>query len=75
MAKKKTTRSSPSITDAEQCLVWLDPTIAAAIDAIRGDKTRPRQILELLGKALKLKGYAPRGRGRPVKSTPGETHA
>lgn len=59
----------PAKTDAEQCLLSLDPVMAAAIDAVRGDRTRPAMILALLAKSLKLKGYEPRRRGRPKGTT------
>ncbi len=70
------TKPKPSkpITDAEQCLVWLDPVMAAAIDKARGvtpkkpkgTKTRPRLILELVAQGLQLENYEPRKPGRPA---------
>lgn len=71
MAKQP--KPSKPITDAEQCLIWLDPVIATAIDKARGvttkkpkgTKTRPRLILELVAKGLKIEGYEPRKPGRP----------
>ncbi len=50
-------------TDSARCHLWLDPVITAAIDAKRGEKTRPAFILETVAKALKVEGYKPRGRG------------
>ncbi len=78
MAEKP--KPSKPITDAEQCLIWLDPVMAAAIDKARGvttkkpkgKKTRPRLILELLATGLKLEGYEPRKPGRPKAQTPSE---
>ncbi len=78
MAEKP--KPSKPITDAEQCLVWLDPVLAAALDKARGvtpkkpkgTKTRPRLILELVAKGLQLEGYEPRKPGRPASKTPSE---
>ena len=63
MAKKTETRKTS--TDAEMLLLSLDPVMAAALDAVRGEQTRTQAAMVLMAKALKLKGYAPRTRGRP----------
>ncbi len=55
-------------TDSERLHLWLDPVLAAAVDAHRGKMTRPAFALAAIAKACKLTDYQPRGRGKPRKS-------
>lgn len=54
-------------TDSVRCGIWLDPVILKAIDAARKTDTRGKFILKTVAKALKLKEYTPRTRGKPKK--------
>ena len=56
-------------TDSERLHLWLDPIIAQAMDAQRGDKSRPAFALEAIAEKCQLKNYKPRGRGQPKKAT------
>lgn len=61
--------SPEKTTDSVRCGVWLDPMIAEAIDEARGEKTRAAFILICVAKALKIRGYTPRVKGRPQMPT------
>lgn len=54
-------------TDSERLHLWLDPVLAAAMDAARGKQSRPAFASEAIAEKCKLKGYKPRSRGRPKK--------
>jgi len=52
-------------TDSERLHLWLDPVLATAMDAARGNQSRPAFAAAAIAEKCKLKGYKPRGRGRP----------